>query len=312
VAAAVIRTLTGDILPQDIGFTLSHEHVFCDFAAAAGDPDLSMTDEVAVLADLGEARRRGVEMLVEVSTYDMGAAVDRVARLCRGADVQVVKSTGWYRSPALDPVVACSTAQEMADRAIADIRTGFADSNLRAGVIGEIAISGTSPTPAEQKALDGAAAAALATGVGVVAHSDDWANALTIIDELTARGVDRRRIMLAHCRQLDPLEGLHELAAAGMTLAFDQLGHPKRDPVAAVAERISELISLGCGPQLVVSADVGRHSRLRSAGGSGYVAGVFDLFSALKARGLGDEAIDNLTHSAPASFLAFADPAVSL
>jgi phosphotriesterase-related protein len=310
VAEAVVRTLTADVRPEDIGFTLSHEHVFCDFAAATGDPDLSMTDSEAVLADLRQARSRGVEMLLEVSTYDMAAAVELTDRLCRAAAIRVVKSTGWYRSPALDPIVESHSAQELAERAIADIRTGFSQSNLRAGVIGEIAITGTMPTRAEQKALDASASAAVATGVGVVAHSDDWANACTIIGELTRRGVDPRRIMLAHCRRLDPLEGLRELAQSGMTLAFDQLGHPKRDPVEDVAQRVAELFSSGCGPQLVVSADVGRRSRLRFLGGSGYIAGVIDLFSALQARGLGEKEIDSMTRVAPGRFLAFADPGV--
>ena len=307
-STAVVRTLAGDVRPEELGFTLSHEHVFCDFAATSGDPDLCLTDEVSVLSDLEEARLGGVDTLVEVSTYDMGAAPDKTARLCAKTGLQVVKSTGWYRSPALDPLVETTTAKVMTERAIADIRIGFASSTLRAGVIGELAISGTSPTRAEQAALDASAAAALATGVGVVAHSDDWPNACAIIEQLDARGVDRRRIMLAHCRNLDPLQGLVELAMSGSMLAFDQLGHPGRDPIPLVAERIGELVALGCAPQLVVSADMGRRSRLRSSGGSGYIAGVGALLAALEAQGVEKVEIDSLTRSAPSRFLAFSDP----
>ena len=78
-----------------------------------------------------------------------------------------------------------------------------------------------------------------------------------------------------------------------------------RDPVSAVAERICELVSHGFGSQLVVSADVGRSSRLRGVGGSGYVEGVHRLLAALKAMGLSQDLLDGMTTTGPARFLAF-------
>jgi len=301
----LVRALNRDILPTDVGFTLSHEHVYCDFAEATGDPDLRFTDESAILADLREAQTRGVQMLVELSTYDMGGSPIRVAQMCETTGLLVVKGTGWYRSPSLDAFIGGVEAQALAARAIADISDGFAGTELRAGVLGEIGITGSKPTPAESVALDATASAAIATGVGVVAHTDDWLNARSVIDELTRRGVMRPRIMMSHCRRQDPLTGLLELADAGMTLSFDQLGHPKRDPVSAVAERICELVSHGFGSQLVVSADVGRSSRLRGVGGSGYVEGVHRLLAALKAMGLSQDLLDGMTTTGPARFLAF-------
>ena len=196
-------------------------------------------------------------------------------------------------------------AEALTARAIADISVGFAGTEVRAGVLGEIAITGSKPTRAESVALDATASAADATGVGVIAHTDDWQNACAVIGELTRRGVRGTRIMMSHCRRRDPLTGLLELADAGMTLGFDQLGHPKRDPVSAVAEQICQIVSHGFGSQLVVSADVGRSSRLRNVGGSGYLEGVHRLLALLKATGLSQDLIDGMTTTGPARFLAF-------
>ena len=302
-----IRTLSGDAAPSGLGFTLVHEHAYFDFAAVTGDAELSFVDEPAILTDLSEAKRLGADALVEVSTHDMGAAPQRVADLCRAAGLQVVKSTGWFRSPSVDAFVVASSPDELATRLIDDIRVGFAGTTLRAGVIGEVGLSRSTPTRAESAALDATAAAAVATGAGVVAHSDDWDNACAILDELTSRGVDRERIMLAHCRTADPAGGLQELAESGVTLAFDQLGHRGRDSIVSVAERIVELFSRGCGTHLTVSADVGRTSRLRSAGGSGYISGVRALLAELAARGIDETALDGLTRSTPGRFLAFSN-----
>jgi len=303
---AIIRTMTGDIEPAQLGLTLVHEHVYCDFAAATGDRDLEFTDEEAIAADLAEAREHEVEALVEVSTYDMHAAPERVAALCGAARLMVVKSTGWFRSPWLDELVSDRSRAELAQRLVDDIRHGFTGTRMRAGVIGEVGISGARPTSAEAKALDAAAEAAVSTGVGIVAHTDDWGNACAVLDHLTRRRVPAERIMLGHARVADPVSGQQELVEAGITLAFDQLGHPERDAVPAVAARIEELARRGCDKNIALSADLGRRSRLRSAGGSGYAGAVRRLLDLLLRAGLDDGARASLAGGAAARFLAFA------
>jgi phosphotriesterase-related protein len=308
VTVPVIRTLDGDFEPGRIGFTLAHEHVYSDFALASKDPDLDFTDEAAIARELAAARADGAEALVEMSTYDMGCSPRRVAELCAAADLVGVKSTGWFRSPFLDVFVEDKDPDALAERLVEDIRHGFEGCAFRAGLIGEVGMRNGAPSRAERVALDAAAAAAVETGVGIAAHTDSWANACSVFGYLTECGVNRDRIMLAHARCADPLEGQYELLREGVTLAFDQLGHPERDPVARVADRVARLVEAGFASRLVVSADVGRRSRLLSTGGSGYISGVRSLLRDLDARSLGPVVIHQLTHAAIGRFLAF-DPA---
>jgi predicted metal-dependent phosphotriesterase family hydrolase len=111
--------------------------------------------------------------------------------------------------------------------------------------------------------------------------------------------------MVAHARHADPLAGQRELLRAGVTLAFDQLGHPKREPVALVADRISQLVEEGFGAHIAISSDVGRISRLSGHGGSGYVGGLRSLLRELESRSLDKGDISSLTRTAIAAFLAF-------
>jgi phosphotriesterase-related protein len=301
----VVRALDRDLEPGSLGFTLAHEHVYADFAAASGDADLDFTDEPAIAHELIAARNGGVKTLVEMTTYDMGCSPRRVAALCSEAGIAAVKSTGWFRSPFLDQLVRGRDADALTDRLVEDIDHGFASTALRAGVIGEIGLQGNEPTRAERIAATAAAAAAAATGVGVVAHTDDWRNAQAVVTALRTLGVRDDRMMLAHARAADPLEGQRELLEAGATLAFDQAGHPNKEPVAVVADRITQLVEDGWAKRVVLSSDVGRRSRCSRAGGSGYIAGVRSLLEVLASRGLDSSTTRALTHTAVASFLAF-------
>lgn len=303
----MIRTFSGDINPDDAGFVLSHEHVFCDFAEPTGDPDLAFTDTQNVATDLAEARAHGVDILVEVSTYDMGADPARAGQLCDAAKIRMVKSTGWFRSPSLDPHLDGLDDETLTDKLVTDLTDGFTGTHARAGVLGEVGINGAVPTRAESRSLDATVAAALAIGAAVIAHTDTWENALCVFNELRQRGLPAERIMLSHCRVADPLDGQEDLAGEGAILGFDQLGHPKRDSIEAVADRISSLMAAGLDQRIVLSADVGRRSRLRSEGGSGYIQPVLSLTSTLVERGLDPTRVERLTRSNPASFLSLTD-----
>jgi predicted metal-dependent phosphotriesterase family hydrolase len=304
VSGHVVRTLAGDLTPQSLGLTLAHEHVYSAFEAATGDGDLDFTDDRAISEDLSIACRDGVSALVEMSTYDMGASPQQVTKLCSACGIIAVKSTGWFRSPYADTGVAGKSVGELASRLTADIMSGFEGTELHAGLIGEVGLTGISGTHVERRILEATAAAADSTGAGIAVHTDDWANACAIVDLLTGLGVPPTQLMVGHMRCADPLAGQVELARSGVTLGFDQLGHPKRDSVEQAAERIVALVSAGVGKQLALSADVGRRSRLLSRGGSGYSAPIFQLVDSLRREGTGKRIARSLTGGAVTHFLA--------
>jgi phosphotriesterase-related protein len=303
---AVVRTVREDLTPGELGRTLAHEHVFAAFGRAGGDDDLDLVDDAATLVDLQRARADGARTIVDVTTWDMGADVGRADRLTCQAGLRLVKSTGWFRSPSADGAIAGTTVSTLAERLVRDVAEGLDDSGLRAGVLGEVGVSGTAPTSAERAVLDATAEAALATGAGIVLHTDDVENAQMLLSELGARSVPPARMLVGHLRVADPCAWHEQLLAAGCWLGFDQLGHPHRDGPPVVAERVLRLLERGGDGRIVLSADVGRRSRLTSAGGSGYMAGVLDVLDRLQRAGCGGNALERLAGGAAASFLALA------
>lgn len=302
-----IQGIDRDLDSDAAGMTLAHEHVYAAFGAPSGDGDLDLTCEDAISADLTAASARGVSTIVEVSTEDMGTDVERIAALARAAGIFVVKSTGWFRSPTADPFVADQPVAKLTGRLVANLEGGFPSTRNRAGCLGEIGVSGSSPTSTEMRILDATAGAAVQTGAGVVLHTDDAENAQVLVDSLLRRDVPADRLQVGHARVADPIAWHMQLIERGCLLAFDQVGHPARDSVEAVADRVLALIDRGAERQIVLSSDVGRRSRLSAFGGDGYVTALHRLLTRLRDRGVAHEAITRLAGGTVARFLAMPD-----
>jgi phosphotriesterase-related protein len=301
--AAWIQTVDGPVPADLAGTVLAHEHLWAAFGAASGDPDLELTCDAEIMADLAEAAGAGVRTVVDVTTADMGANAERTAVLARAAGIQAVKSTGWFRSPTVDPAVDGRSAAEIADRLIEDVLDGTA------GCLGEVGLTATAPTPAEEQVLDATAMAARATGVGVMLHTDDARNGEALVEALLDRGVPAGRLLVGHARSADPLEWHVALLERGCVLGFDQNGHPQRDPVGRVAARVHCLLERVAPARIVLSSDVGRRSRLRAFGGSGYASGPLAVLDALRSAGVADTLLDGLRGRTAAAFLAIDEAA---
>src|SRR5262249_47772782 len=141
---------------------------------------------------------------VEVSTYDMQPRLDLIRAIARRTGIRVVKSTGWRISPAMDAVVADSAPEELAGRLIDDLTTGF-ESGGRAGLIGEIGMSGRDGTARERTVLTAVALAAAETNAAVSLHTEGSANASAIVDILAGEGVAPDRVLAGHARAGDSL-----------------------------------------------------------------------------------------------------------
>jgi predicted metal-dependent phosphotriesterase family hydrolase len=302
-----VRTLNADVPPEDLGFTLVHEHIFASFGEASGDTDLEFVHEAEILRDLREARTCGVTTIVEVSAEDMGASFERTYELAARTSLSVVKSVGWFRSPTADPLLTDASVERMAQDLVELLTSPVDQAPLRAGVLGEVGCSATKPTETESRILDATAAAALETGAGIVLHTDDVENGEALVTNFLEREVPAGRLMVGHARANDPLSWQREIISSGAFLAFDQLGHQKRDPIEAVAKRILDLIR-DTTPRIGLSADVGRRSRLRAHGGSGYVAPLIKLLRLLGDHGVPHAALDHLSGGSAAAFLAMPTP----
>src|SRR5688500_12050499 len=111
-----IRTVLGDILPDELGICLPHEHVWCH-QALAPRPELfglsrstsswmRLNDEDRMLAELIAYRQAGGRSIVDVTCDGWGRDLDVLARLSDAAGVHIIATAGFYIEPCMPPFVA--------------------------------------------------------------------------------------------------------------------------------------------------------------------------------------------------------------
>lgn len=164
-------------------------------------------------------------------------------------------------------------------------------------------MTGVRPTECERRIIVASRLASIATGMGIVLHTDSWPNAKALLEEYLSPDLDPRRLMLGHLRCSDPLDQLTALGMRGVTLSFDQVGHPLRDSYQTVARRLADLWEAGVGSRITVSSDVGRRSRLTAQNGSGYIGDILRLSNELRNLGFHPSELGSMFGSAARAFM---------
>jgi len=157
--------------------------------------------------------------------------------------------------------------------------------------------------PFERRVLAAVGAAAAATGVPVMVHTEYGSAAWEVLDALAAAGVAADRVVLAHIdRNLDP--GLHaELTAAGAYLGYDGMARHREAPDSAILDCLAKVAAAGDPDRLLLGGDVARRSRYRSYGGIPGLDYLPTRFLPRLRRELGDALVDRMLVANPARLL---------
>ncbi len=247
-----IETVTGPIEGEDVGLALAHEHVFVDLLGP-DHPDYGRVDwsevRTACVDRLGELRRQGVDLFVDVTAFGLGRNVAFLRDVSEATGVRITCATGMYKG-FIPPEWADAVPEELAEVFIGDLTGGIDDTDVKAGVI-KLATTETGATARETVVHRAGAMAAATTGAAIVLHSPHAEVTRSVVAVLEAEGLDPVRLTWAHAHDSTLEENL-ELAARGATISFDAIG-VKDD--AEMLDRIERLTAAGHGEQIVVSTD---------------------------------------------------------
>ncbi len=125
---AFVRTVTGDVDPAALGFTLPHEHTQChlwriperfDYWELTADEDL-------IAAELARFRDAGGTCIADVTLGGIGRDPAWLRRLSERTGLHIVMGCGWYREPYYPPedLVDRRSAEELADVIVAEFAEG--------------------------------------------------------------------------------------------------------------------------------------------------------------------------------------------
>jgi phosphotriesterase-related protein len=250
-------TVLGKVDTDDLGITLTHEHLLIDVSIAQGRPKEEwkqwLIDAPITLENMGEIRknldvpkdnliiddldlvckevshfkREGGQTIVDLTSNVIGRDPRGLKRISQRTGVKVIAGCGYYVGAAHPANLSSKTIDELADEIVTDLTVGMDGTNIRAGIIGEVGISIL--TKNEEKVLRAAGRAHLRTGAPINVHTS-WGRGLKkytvfkTLDVLEEEGVDLRSVTMSHMGEWAGEDFLGELASRWVFLGIDCFG----------------------------------------------------------------------------------------
>ena len=306
----VVRTVLGDIAPEDLGATDYHEHLLMRSPLLPGD---ALDDIARSGAETQALVAAGIDALVELTPIGLGRDPDGLATISAATGMHIVAATGVHREAhyPLGHTVRAMDERMLVERFATEVEDGCATSRdragarVRAGVI-KCAVGYWSISPMERMVLAAAAAAQRRTGVAVICHLEMGTAAHEVVDMFAANGVPADRLALAHAdRNPDP--GLHaELTSRGVYLGYDGMARAKYWPDSTLVDCLVRTAERGRADRLLLGGDVARRSSFRSYGGLPGMDYLPKVFAPRVAAEGGQDLLDQILIHNPAALLSFA------
>ena len=338
-SAPFVRTVRGDIRPESLGITHTHEHLIIDITdhppadateeflrcdqgplrldtyyyarrhKTSNHSQLSSIDDA--VEEIARYRAAGGRSIVDATPRGLGRDPAALVAISQRSDVQVVMGAGYYVVDYHPPAVAGMSTSQIAQEIIGDIIDGV--DGVRAGIIGEIGMSWP-VHPDEMKVLDAAVIAQRETGAALLLHPGRNEDApRELLARVRSSGGDLHRTVMSHVdRTLFSDGALFEIAETGCYIEFDLFGqessHYEFAPIDMPndATRVDYIVSLrdrGYLDQVLVAQDICHQTHLHKYGGEGYSHILEHVVPLMHRKGLTPEQVSTITTSNPAAIL---------
>lgn len=346
--AGKVQTVLGPISPEQLGVTMTHEHLLTDLtpvlpaeetASAKGFYESPVSLETLGRLRHYAARNADNARLLDVDTaiqevllykqYGGGSLVDAtslgiardprgLARISMATDVNVIMGASYYVADRHPSYIDSWSEAEIVEEIVRDVTEG-ADGTIRSGIIGEVGCSWPL-VENERKVLIASARAQALTGAPLLIHPGRNERApLEIIEVLAKAGADLDHTIISHIdRTVFLRETLTKIAEAGCYLEWDLFGREENVYAANLdidmpsdAKRMDDIqwvTSEGFGRQIVVAQDICSKHRLEKYGGHGYQYILAHIVPRMRARGFSEETMEGILVRNPSEALTFSEP----
>jgi phosphotriesterase-related protein len=250
-----VQTVLGQVDPQALGVTSTHEHLLLDLACyfempdeaterawvdfpvtmdrlpgypqrfTGNRPNTQLFDEQEATEEIAKYAHAGGGALVDTTNSGIGRDPLALARIARATGLHIVMGSGYYVPVAYPLGLDERSEADIAAEIVRDITVGVGDTGVRAGLIGEV--GNFWPTnETSEKVLRASAAASVQTGAAISIHPGFHPDsAPAIVETLVGAGADPDRIIMGHLDMLAVDRGwLRELAQSGCYLEWDVFG----------------------------------------------------------------------------------------
>ncbi len=310
-----INSVTGPIAPDQLGFTLMHEHVMVSASGMYRSyPDLlGPNREERAIATLKQAKAAGIDTFVDATTHDLGRDPELLRTVSAASGVNIVNVTGWWLD--VPRFIHNVSPNQMAREFVRDIEEGFRGTDIKAGVL-KCAADFQGVTPELEIMNRAVARAHNETGVPIMVHSYPTGQvARRQIAIFKEEGVDLERVKIDHSNDTTDTEYLKWILDQGCFLGLDRYPGRFVSPRMRTAT-MKSLIDDGYGERLCPAHDcICLHVLNERADGTlpeehalalgnpdGYLYMHRHVIPELKEMGAGDDVIDTLFVDNPQRF----------
>ena len=177
---SIIRSVLGDISPQDLGITSVHEHLLLDvscylealmpahltasqiklmnspvkidilgdlmFDPMMNKANLLLEDLKLAIKELSAFKAMGGDSIVDTTPPGAGRDIKKLRVISEATKINIIASTGWYAYPSHTPIVEKSSKTELADIMVKELTEGADNTDIKTGII-KCAIGGLTGNP---------------------------------------------------------------------------------------------------------------------------------------------------------------------
>jgi phosphotriesterase-related protein len=335
------QTVNGPIKKSELGFTLMHEHIFCDlrkpekrhsllndneeitiknrfevnYYQNKNQQNLILDEYETAIEELKIYKEFGGETIVELSTNGINPDPNKLSKLSQETGVNIILGTGCYTEDYLDEKTLNSSVEDLRILMSQHLYEGFDGTNIRAGLIGELGCS-WHLKETEKKTLHAALEIQDETGVTISIHPGRHRDSpQEIIKFLENFKVNPSKTIICHAdRTLTNIEDILLILNKGYVLEWDFFGIETSNywfgkfdlPTDYMRlDLILELIKKGFEEQITISHDICIRTRLSSYGGHGYSHLNKNVVPLMLQRGWSAKNIEQILVKNPANMLCY-------
>ncbi len=290
-----IITVKGQIVPEDMGLTLPHEHILVDFIGAekTGKHRYVAQEVIDVMLPyLMEIKEAGVKTFVECTPMYLARDVEILRRLSDLTGLHILTNTGLYKEPYLPSDSFTMTAEELAEKWIMEYEEGIDGTEIRPGFI-KTAVNPGELVPIQRKVIKAAAITSASTGLTIATHTGAGVAAMEVLDILEEDGVNPDKWIYVHAQNEENHALIIEIAKRGAWIELDGIGPGKEEKHLLP---LLKLLDAGFEKKILLSQDAGWYRAGEVNGGvkRPYTYIFSDFFPLARERGMTERLINTI------------------
>ena len=311
--AGQVMTVRGPVSPDQLGVTLSHDHVMID-AWDFQKPryDVIFDDESIMLEEVNLYRDAGGGTICDPTNIGIGRNPRALRRISEASGVNIVMGAGWYREVVYPRYIYETSTNDLAALLIREILDGVDDSGIRPGFVGEIGTERGALSPANERVFRAAGRAHIRTGCPILTHTTHWGElAIEQLDVLAEEGVAAEQVIISHLGDRRGISWWLPIAERGAWLSIDNLAFiDGYAPLEFRVDNVARLCAEGLAGQIMLANDICELGQLQTYGGVGYANVIANFLPMLRDRGVSEVDIHQMTVLNPSRAFQFSEPKV--